>query len=93
MIFNSLNARAFFWSLFKNIEILTLQNAISQEWINQITKFCIPFCRNVQALERNCVQSYSCPKLPRCHRVYMRHWDLIGLMRVCHFSLAHTESN
>ena len=26
----------------------------SQEWINQNTKFCIPFCKKTQALTRKC---------------------------------------
>ena len=59
---------------------------LSREWINWITKFRMPFCRKFQALTRKIqnlfiifsVRSYSCPKWPRCHRVYTRHWHLMG---------------
>ena len=48
---NPLSAGAFFWPFFKTkISKICLCNAISQEWINQNTKFYIPFCRRFQAL-------------------------------------------
>ena len=53
-IINPLSARAFLWAFFLNIEKLKDCNAISQEWINQNAKFCIPFCRKFQALIRKC---------------------------------------
>ena len=40
------------WAFFFKISKIWLCNAISQEWINQNTKFFIPICRKFQALPR-----------------------------------------
>ena len=51
--FNPLSARAFFWAFFEKISKIWYCNAISQEWINQNTKFCMPFCSNFYSLSTN----------------------------------------
>ena len=50
--FNPLSAGAFFWAFFQKISKIWLCNAISQEWINQNTKFCIPFCSKFYPLSK-----------------------------------------
>ena len=50
---NPLSARAFFWAFFLKISKIWLCNAISQEWINQNRKFCIPFCSKFYPLSKS----------------------------------------
>ena len=54
-LFNPLRAfKSLFWTFLKQIAKFLLCNAISQEWMNQNTKLCIPYCRKSQALTQKC---------------------------------------
>ena len=71
-----------FLVVFFSSEILKIWhcNAISQEWMNRITKFCIPFCRKFPALTWKFQQSFiiftvsvkvtAVLKRPWCHIEY-----------------------
>ena len=83
----SLKCQIVFWTFFFILKNWVC-NAISQHRINQLTKCCVRFCRNLELfLTRKCQNVFhnfslfimsrdTVVRRPRCHVQYTGHWHL-----------------